>query len=353
MFPTITSSIDDILGPSEKRFFGSGYRRVVYGMHDVGVTSAEDGQVHAEAAIGLSYPGSWSKKKDGKERRPHFSTLDALILGAELAELCLARSHGWGYDSEDLARSWVRKVHIAAGAKPQEDLESLQATATRKAAPEIVLDDGFRVSVFSCRMGTMRVRLEVAHPHAPARSGQWSYQDRSTALCPPEHRYYGDGFKAWRHEIVDVHVDPAAPSARGTLHILPVDPESAAAASTFGLEAAYGPSASLVDLLVAASQLTQAVLYDFDGIRRENSDTLWMRRTTATAEHPHRPHTSDGVPVNATLVNPDRVVFGGDVWSTTDVIGTVGGVTLESAIAHRVGHSDIEQAKNATEQKEQ
>ena len=56
-----------------------------------------------------------------------------------------------------------------------------------------------------------------------------------------------------------------------------------------GLEAAYWPSATLVDALVLTGQLGQVLLYAAAGLDRDQADTLWMRRMTFEVVGPVRP----------------------------------------------------------------
>lgn len=94
----------------------------------------------------------------------------------------------------------------------------------------------------------------------------------------------------------------------------------------------------MIDAFVTALQLAQVMLYDLDGMRRQDSNTLWMRQTTLTASRPDRP--AEGIAVTTRLDDPGLLRMGGGTWRTLDVVAELGGIQVRSAVAHRLpeGH---------------
>ncbi|MDX6279372.1 MAG: hypothetical protein QOH03_443 [Kribbellaceae bacterium] len=313
---TTLPAVDDILGPAGSRFFGRGFRRVGYDVSELRAGSA-DGVPWASASVDVSYPSDWSRKAVDTDLRPHFSTIDALVLGAQLAERCLLSP---GQDPELLAVSWLRKVRITAGSKPQEDLVGLKATARRKSV-QPADEPGWSVSVFDSAIGAMRVQSEVVHPTAALTPGEWTLDEL------PEDRYYGAGFKARGQRIRDLEVRDQTKATA----VLELSDEGQKAAT--GLEDAYQPSPSMVDAFVTALQLAQVMMYDLDGVPRQASDTLWMRQTTMTAPKPSK--TRD-IPVTTELADPALLQMGGDTWRTFTVLAEVAGINVRSAVTHRL-----------------
>src|ERR1700738_3999369 len=86
-------SIDDYLGPAKNRFFSRGYQRADYEVYNLTVIPEGAGDAGATAGANLRYPADWSQK-NGTDLRPHLSTVDALVLGVQLAELHLAHTYG-------------------------------------------------------------------------------------------------------------------------------------------------------------------------------------------------------------------------------------------------------------------
>ncbi|NEA35922.1 AvrD family protein [Streptomyces sp. SID13031] len=320
---TVLPAVEDILGPAAQRFFGRGFRRVGYDLAEVRAGCADD-VPWASATVDVSYPSDWSRKAVGTDLRPHFSTIDALVLGAQLAELCLL---GPGQDPAILTQGRLRKVRITAGGKPQEDLVGLKATARRKS---VKAEAGQEVSVIDSAIGAMRVLSEVIHPAAlaPPTPGEWPAQD----LGAPEDRYYGAGFKARGQRIRDLEVQD---QTRATA-VLELSSDGPAASG--GLEAAYQPSASMVDAFVTALQMAQVMMYDLDGVPRQHSDTLWMRQTTMTLAEAKETWGSD-LPVTTELADPALLQMGDDTWRTFTVLADVAGINVRSAVTHRLPRS--------------
>ncbi|MGW2252573.1 AvrD family protein [Kitasatospora sp. NPDC001660] len=327
---TTLASVDDYLGPGDRRFFGRGFRRVHYDLSRIRVVRTADGVAGARAVVRVRYPADWSRKAIG-DLRPHFSTIDGLVLAAQLAELCLSDRRG-----DDLSEAWLRKVRITAGSRPQEDLDQLEAVATRRRLEALDGAPGWSVSVIDCSIGTMRVRCELVHQSEDPRPGQWQYANPAEALGPAAGRYYDHGFTTRRQLIREVAVDQGALLATARLGIEQEEPASPAPR---GLESGHGPSVTMVDAFVTALQLAQVMLYEMDGVRRQDSDTLWMRRTVMTAVGPHRPYEG-GVPVTTALTELDLLRLNGGTWRTMTVAADTAGIDLRSAVTHRLpaGH---------------
>ncbi|MFE4973491.1 AvrD family protein [Kitasatospora sp. NPDC056651] len=327
---TLLASVDDYLGPGDRRFFGRGFRRVHYDLSRIRVARTPDGVAGASATVRVRYPADWSRKAVG-DLRPHFSTVDGLVLAAQLAELCLSDRRG-----DDLSEAWLRQVRITAGNRPQEDLDRLEAVATRRRLKPLDGTPGWSVSVIDCGIGTMRVRCELVHPSDNPSPGQWQYANPAEALGPAADRYYDHGFTTRRQLIRDVVVDQGALLATARLDIEHEEPASPAPR---GLESGHGPSVTMVDAFVTALQLAQVMLYEMDGVRRQDSDTLWMRQTVMTAAGPRRPYEA-GVPVTTTLTEPDLLRLNGDTWRTMTITADMAGIDLSCAVTHRLpaGH---------------
>lgn len=325
---TVPASVDDWLGPAEQRFFGRGFRRVSYDMGEAHLVRASDGAVRARSSVGVRYPADWSKKAAGTDLRPHFSTVDGIVVAAQLAEACL------GGRGADLRDAWLRRVRLTAGSSPQEELTALPAEATvRRAGP--VSGDSTRVlSTVDCAIGTMRVRCEVEHSPAGPVDEERASSGLDALLGPAADRYFGAGFTTRGQYVRAVEVDREELRADATLTVV----HESGPVPVAGIEGAYQPSVSLIDAFVTALQLAQIMLYDLDGMRRQDSDTLWMRQTTLTATRPDRPAAD--IPVRTRLAGPGLLRMSGDTWRTLDIVAELAGIQVRSAVAHRLpeGH---------------
>ncbi len=214
------SDIDDYLGPADARFFGSGYRKAEYRLGPV----RNDGDA-LRSTVAVSYPMDWSTKKAGVDLRPHLSTVDTMILGAQFTELLLAT--GVGLTSEQRSAGSVRKIVIQAGTQPEESLDSVQIEA--QIAKSSQRDGGSTETTSRVQVGRMRTRLVVSHDMGVGSSApEGEKLNIGHILAPAESRYWGSGFRYGRQRIGPVSADIDKLTASGGLSLAPL-PASIAA----------------------------------------------------------------------------------------------------------------------------
>ncbi|POX64077.1 hypothetical protein C3492_06715 [Streptomyces sp. Ru62] len=326
------TSIDDYLGPSETRFFSRGYQRAGYRVRDVVVTPADAPDAGARATVDVTYPADWSRKKDGTDLRPHLSTVDALVLGVQLAELHLA--HGYGLDGAARTRMRLRKVVLRAGGAPQEELTDIPLAARLVRTEELPGPSARHLSVHDCTVGNLRVRCEIEHGIATRTVEEARHESLEKALGPGTERFWGEGFKNRRHLIRDVRVDLEALAARADVHFAP-EPD----AGREGIEGDTQPSVSLIDAFVVNLQLVQVLMYELDSISRAESNTLWMMQTVLEAPEdgfpvPDRPHAP--VVAEAALTGKRLLPLRGGIWRSVEIKAGLAGVRLRCGFAHEL-----------------
>ncbi|ORI17280.1 AvrD family protein [Rhodococcus sp. 1168] len=326
---TLEPTIEDLLGPADTRFFGDGFRKVDYTRGPLSIRHDANDDEHrttVDSVVGVQYPGDWSVKKPASGLRPHFSTLDGLILGAELAEASLACAE----EPSELTRARIRKIQISAGSAPQENLDNIPASAIRRTALVPRAGGSTTSSRVDCRLGGMRVRFDIDHkPTAPPK-GSATHEHPEQVLGSARARYYGDGFKTRSHKIVDVAIDDDGRQAVATLFV-----DDNGHALTAGIGGSNGTELTPVDVFVTALQTAQVLLYDLDEMRRADSNTLWMRRTTITAaDSPER--TDTGVAVSTRLDNCELLTKNEKLWRTADIVAVAAGIELTCSVAHQL-----------------
>lgn len=278
-------SIDDYLGPASGRFFGGGYRRVTYRLH-TSERSRGAGEERLRATAAIAYPADWSRKATATPLKPHLSTLDALIVGAESVR----------------PAGWLRRVDIRAGALPYEeglDRVPIDARVQPSAAT------GADVSLVECRIGNMQVRSEVRETtQSAADAGLGHYANHTQA-------------------VADLAVDLDALGADAEVSLGSAD------------SAGGGRPVTMVDAFVVALQVGQVLLYELDGVDRARSNTLWMRRTTMSrATAPSR--TPDRFRIRASLEGASLVHARGGRWRTATIVADCHGVQTRCAVAHEL-----------------
>jgi hypothetical protein len=325
MIPFCTS-IEDYLGPGDNRFFGMGYRRVHYHVSNIVATPSNVADAGARATVTVQYPRDWSKKKD-VDLRPHLSSVDTLILCTQLCEVYL--THAYGLNHDQRRGMWLRRVKLRAGTIPQEELESMTATAKLHHTDAIPDAENTFLSVFDCQIGVMQARCEIVHEIAAPATEQKYFDAVQDILDPSEHRYYGEGFKFKGQRIHNVLLDVEQLQTQAAIEI---EPDVGAQTVFDGIEGKYQPSISMVDCFVINLQMAQVLMYELDHLKRSESSTLWMLQTIMEASSPVRPHS--GLEVQTKVTSKHILKLRGANWRNVDIAGSCGGIQLRCSLAH-------------------
>lgn len=329
---TPRTRIEEFLGPADQRFFSSGYRRVDYRFGEVSANVHDGSQATLSTQASLRYPGNWSSKS-GVALRPHLSTVDAIVLGVQMSELCLTRA--FSLNQEQRRRMWVRSIRIKAGTAPAEQLDEVQIAArlTETRGDQ----DGVMASVVTTQIGTMRTRCEVLHSAAAAGpasavtdpAGAARYADPAELLGPPGARYYGTGFSRGGQDMEDIVLDLPERAASAAVTVTPAD------AADQGIEGAYQPGITPVDCFVTCMQLAQVLLYELDSVKRAHSNTLWMRSTAISLGAPRRP-AAERLHLATSLRDVGLLMIKDVEWRTASVSARLGAISVTCALAHQL-----------------
>ncbi|WP_158621316.1 AvrD family protein [Streptomyces triticirhizae] len=322
------SSIDEYLGDGSRRFFSEGFRRVGQRLTDIRVEPARPGQGSVSATAAVTYPEDWSRKDRAMELRPHLSSVDVMVLAVQLVEVYLTRVHG--LTPEQRAASWLRRFAVRSSAGPQEDLGRFPVVGRLRRTLPGAGRVRPAVSAFDLNVGALNAVCEVEHDAGSSELTPVGYADAEQALGPAGERYYGDGFRARRHTLTDVRLDPDGQRVAALATF--ADPDGRAG---LGFAAAYQPGLTMVDCFLALAQLAQLLVYHEDGITRGQSNTLWMRRLTMTCERPEAP-LGAGLPLAVTRHRSDALEFSGARWRKADMSGDFHTIQARSSMAHQL-----------------
>jgi len=331
-------SIDEYLGPADNRFFGCGFRRSEHQVTELVTTPADAAEPGARATVTVEYPRDWSKKTADTDLPPHLSSIDILLLGAQLAEAHL--THAYGLDRAMRSRMWLRKVTLRASTTPQEDLTGMPALATLRKTSAVADDSGRFVSVYDCTVGVMRTRCEIEHEIGRRSSTERSGPSLEDLLGPPASRYFGGGFRLRSQSIRDVSVDMS--SLQADAQVLIASTREGHAAPE-GIEGAYQPSASMIDCFVVALQMAQVLMYELDGVARRDSNTLWMLQTVLEADKPDRPFAGP-LAAHTAIAGKHLLKLRGGTWRNVDIKGGCAGIALRASLAHELPKSAVSDA---------
>ncbi len=314
---SVFDTVDDFLGPRDRRFFGEGFKRAVHRFTDIVVEVDDDQSGTISATLAVDYPADWSRK-GANDQKAHLSTVDILAIGARLIETYLDR--GQGLSESDRADTKLESVSIRAGVTPVEDeLESFPATARiqRFDAAEI---SGRVSSVAQCTIGPMVMRCNVRHRKG---TGGRQADHAQYGPVPAVPSLFADDFTLRQQFLESVTVDSARQLAHATVRIQSPNEHMTA-------------SALAIDAFVVGLQLGQVLLYSLDNLSRASSKTLWMRRTTIEC----REHATIAIPTTVahTRLENSRLIekSKNQVWRSADIVCEFEQVEMRCSVAHQI-----------------
>lgn len=318
--------IDEVLGPAGERFLATGYRSAVHDLADLEIGLRQrHGFVRGRASV--SYPPVWSEGPEGAMITVRLGNIDALVLAAQLAELYLATRFALNRDQR--GRMWIRRCLIRSASSTSPVLRRLPVSLAHLSTQYESRSLGGNLSVLSCAIDALAVRLEIEHEIGELRRTEGLMPNLDQVLGSPVMRYYGDGYKRQGQRIERVALDVAAGAASGLVSVQAEAPLTAA-----GLQSFYLPAVTDVDALVVLVQLAQALLYRIDGAAPRPGDGLWVREIALSGRTPYR---STNPFITTTRVEKSRYVrISNRRWRILDMKADFQGIAASYSVAQPV-----------------
>jgi hypothetical protein len=306
------SSVDDILGRRDTRFFGEGFKRVRQRLSRIDIRPTRAGTPGTvQAAAGIDIPGLWSQK-GVVTQVPHLSTIDAMLLSGRLTGLYLAHVHRLPPGSAPR----LEALKIKAGTTPDEEaLDHFDVSGLHRST--VPSGNGTARTVMDCRIGSMTVAVTAVHEDLPARTDAAELEDGGDLPGPWNDRPFGADHRYRSQLLTDVAVDGDSQTAEAELR-LAADPDAAP---------------TMIDLFAASLQLGQILLYKLDTMRREDSRTLWMRRTAITASPV--PEAAERR-LRVALTRPTLLPTTAGTWRAAQISSAFSGIDLTCNVAHLI-----------------
>lgn len=228
--PTLVSSLDDILGPASRRYFGSRY------LHETLTMQWDTNElvVGSTGSLRVEHGAGWSTKSNAHAGDAHLSTLDAISVADRFLH-------------DHVPAVAVERLTLSAPSQPVERLDHIPLRLTRSTDKHIGID-----------IGGMQVGLAVAGPTGDA---QWA-EPRTFPMTTEQ------------ISLESVAIGPLTTTSEGSIDN--VDDKSRLG--------------GVIGFTLAAAQLAQVHIYSLEKMHRDQSNTLWMRRLVVEHVPTHTPH---------------------------------------------------------------
>jgi Pseudomonas avirulence D protein (AvrD). len=250
----IFSSIDDLIGNSEGRYFGEGYKKVRYTLVKEVITDDV-----VEAVFSIKYPENWSVKDKNKKIIPHLSSVDSIISTIKLIEDYML--YELKLDESIIRKSIISEFTVKAGRLLYENLENIPASLIYK---DEVCDNANKL-FFKGKLAQFNITAQVILPISLE-----EYYEEPVKL----YDYYFEEFKNTKKVLTQVSYSPERDKITGRAKL-------SYSKNLNGIEAEFIQKKSilpLVDGIVISAELTEGLLAKLDNTPRENSKTLIMRK---------------------------------------------------------------------------
>jgi hypothetical protein len=264
--------IDEFLGPSSQRYFGSGYQRVGHNVREL--TFGPEGSIRATGEV--VYPDDWSCRGNTAALVPHLSSIDCISIAALICEADLA--HTARLDARDRRRAWIRGLRFRAGPSVVTDLHAIPVSARLEKVTGGTVRSACRS--YSVRLASIKLALDVEYDGADGAAclGRQSYLEIGDLLGPVDSLSYVEGYKQ-DHLLTEVTISGADVACRVSPAFRYVPCE--------GMEAFYRPGSAIIDWLVTGAQLAQVMLFGIDKVHRKHAGTMLLRKLDCRSFSPY------------------------------------------------------------------
>ena len=320
------SHIDDILGAADGRFFAQGFRGASHELADL-----EIGVRHHHGFIRGRGTVSYRETPEGVSKPASalaLSAIDAFVLAVELAEVYLATRFGLG--PAERSRMWIRHFSLKAQPGPTVRPGAFPVSAVHLGTQFESRTLCGNVSLLSCAVGGMTVRLEIEHEIAELRRTGGFLADAEQVLGAPGTRYYGDRYKYAQQSIEHIEVDRDALSATARIALRVEE----ATGPLSGMQGYYLPAITYVDAMVIGTQMAQALLRLVEQLTPEDAARLRLREVSASSKTPHL-----GKPpfiAFARLEQGRSATLHRGRWRTVDLVADFQAIHARFSVAHEI-----------------
>ena len=296
--------IEDILGSPDGRYFGNGYTQVKYFQKVKHITFEG-----IESVFEINYPKSWSTKKNIELIKPHFSSLDSIVLAVKLVSDFLREE--LVVEEDTINNALISSLSVKAGNSLVEDLKNVTA--------KLSLSSDDKLS-FKGRIASVSVELVVD-----------LFDDSKQLKINSGEDYYFSNFKTVDTKLTDISVKTELNSISATTSFSYSDKFS-------GIESAHllkKRLPSILDHIIVTAELTEVLHSYLDRTPREFSKTLIMRKIKILRNLSNDSQLSEGN-IKVQVLKTKIVPLKGKNVRVSDMISKLGESTLIYSVAQEL-----------------
>lgn len=311
-------SIDEILGNEEGRYFGHGFKKVKYLIHNVIIDLPS--QIF-KASADILYPSDWSLKKRKQENiKPHLSSIDLIFLNCHLIEIivnsCISLSE------EEKERILFRKIEIKADSLPQESLINIPIEVKSFKIYKDV--NGFYKNCADLEVviGGMRLFSIIEFDGCEKKGGCYTKDSIYERVLLP---YSLECLKSC--DFSRIHM----------LNEIFLDLQRKNITAKFMVKCDSNEGTKFltpIESIIASAQLAQALIYRMDNLNRVASNTLWMRNISM--ENLTLFKDIDKISVEVRIKNDKSMCVNGEVWRIYKVLAQFASTRGIFTVAHKM-----------------
>jgi len=308
------SSVEDVLGPKSKRYCSTGFKNVNFSFSNMTITNSS-----LEAKVHVDFSKKWSSKND-ESLNPHLGTTEYFNISVILSELLLISY--FELDDLTVSKSWVS--HLKMKAKPAGDQNLIQDV---KVNYNGTFGEGsiFGESSFDISIGHMMVQLTIVHEIKKTRT-EAPFVDLSIFLKRLEHHFNKKGYKETETDIRDIELDLSAQSVHSVVNF------KSSPNKCFGIGSFY-QTMNIANFILLSGQLMQVLLYELEGIGRDQSRNLWLRGLEINFNEPVSTMNTEAAVYCQTF---KELMLRGERWRVADFAVSMDTLSAKFSMTHQI-----------------
>ena len=308
------SSIEEVLGSKSKRYCSAGFRNVNFSFSNMTIANNSlDAKVHVD------FSKKWSSKND-ENLKPHLGTTEYFNIAVILSELFLISF----FELDDAAISKSRVSYLKMKAKPAGDNNLIQdVKVDYNGTLEKGLDSG--ASSFDISIGHMMIQLSIVHEIKKQRT-ETPYVDFSVFLNRLEHHFFKTGYKESKTDIKNVELNLYGRTVQSIVNY------KNSPYKRFGISSFYS-TMNIANFILVAGQLMQVLLYELEGIDRNQSKNLWLRGLEINFSEPVSTVNTKATVYCQTF---KEVILRGEKWRVADFAVSMDALSAKFNMTHQI-----------------